>query len=49
MGLDHVFADFLTRTALGAATVLAIILLAGFGIRRSSAAVRRSRRYSRGS
>jgi len=39
MGLDHVLVGFFTHTALGAASVLVIILLVGIGIRRSSNAV----------
>ena len=43
MGLDHVLIDFLTRAAVGAASVLLLILLVGAGIpRRSPVAMRRT-------
>jgi len=45
MGLNHVLADFFTRAAVGAATVLIIIAFVGLGIRRrATAAVRRAHR-----
>ena len=45
MGLDHVLLDFLSRAAIGAATVLFVILIAGVGIpRRAPVAIRRLHR-----
>lgn len=45
MGLDHVLIDFLLRTAAGAASVLAVIALAGIRIpKRSVIAARRTSR-----
>lgn len=45
MGLDHVLFDFLSRAAVGAATVLLVILVVGIGIpRRATIAVRRLHR-----
>jgi len=44
MGLDYVMVNFLAHTALGAASVLLIIVIAGIGIRRSSTALRRTHR-----
>jgi len=43
MGLDHVLIDFLARAAVGAGTVLLVILFVGIGIpRRSAAVIRRT-------
>jgi hypothetical protein len=45
MDFNHVLVYFLTRAAIGAASVLAVILLVGIGIRRSSTVtVRRTHR-----
>ncbi len=45
MGLDHVLFDFLSRAAVGAATVLLVILAVGIGIpRRATVAIRRLHR-----
>jgi hypothetical protein len=45
MGLDQTLVDFFSRTALGTASVLAIIVFIGLGIRRrSTAAIRRTQR-----
>lgn len=43
MGLDHVFVDFLLSAAVGAGTVLLVILFVGVGIpRRHAAVIRRT-------
>jgi len=43
MGLDHVLIDFLASAAVGAGTVLLVILFVGIGIpRRSAVAIRRN-------
>ncbi len=45
MDLDHVLFDFLARAAVGAITVLLVILVAGVGIpRRAAIAIRRLHR-----
>jgi hypothetical protein len=45
MGLDHVLFDFLSRAAVGAATVLLVILAVGLGIpRRATVVIRRLHR-----
>jgi len=45
MGLDHVLIDFLTRAAVGAASVFLVIMFAGLRIpRRAAVAVRRPNR-----
>ena len=45
MGLDHVLIDFLACAAVGAGTVLLVILFAGIGIpRRAPVAIRRLHR-----
>ena len=45
MGLDRVFIEFLACAAVGAGTVLLVIIFVGIGIpRRSAAAVRRTDR-----
>lgn len=43
MGIDHVLADFLVSAAVGAGTVLLIIMAVGIGIpRRTAVAIRRT-------
>ncbi len=43
MGLDHVFFDFLARAAVGAGTVLIVIMFVGIRIpRRTPAVIRRT-------
>jgi hypothetical protein len=43
MGLDHVFFDFLARAAVGAGTVLLVIMFVGIRIpRRTPAVIRRT-------
>lgn len=43
MGLDHVLIDFLARAAIGAGSVLLVIMFVGIGIpRRSAAVIRRT-------
>jgi len=45
MGIDHALIDFFAHAAAGAASVVFIILLAGIGIpRRSAAVIRRTHR-----
>ena len=45
MGLDHTLIEFLVSAAVGAATVLLVIIFVGIGIpRRSSAGIRRTPR-----
>jgi len=45
MGLDHVLIDFFSRAAAGAASVLMVIFVVGFGIpRRAESPIRRNRR-----
>lgn len=45
MGLDHVFIEFLVCSAVGAATVLLVIIFVGVGIpRRSAVGIRRQQR-----
>lgn len=44
MGLDHVLIEFVTNAAIGAATVLLVILFVGIGIpHRSTVTLRRTR------
>jgi hypothetical protein len=45
MGLDHTLIEFLVSAAVGAATVLLVIIFVGVGIpRRAPAGIRRQRR-----